>query len=270
MTELRRKIEIVLQQIEDEKASRLPHSQAHTKVDRASLQDDPNYTIRHYVDSACSVLSEPSDRSLPSIQVSSFLGSEDGTIAMSVEATTTDRPPKSFEVYLKGVPTCGPLSLQIDENQTLESFKNCIRLKLSLPNSSFSLMYGNKALDLPESTLESYGVSPYSTLLCMAFRPHRKDPGACTAWYARHRSQSAFVASIDEIVVETPEPKERVDEDPVQISELLETETLEREPIPSIPQARTVDVQGLQILFNPVDNGLTVIQCTELESNYHY
>jgi hypothetical protein len=105
MTELRRKIEIVVQQIEDEKASRLPHHQAHSKIELASLRDDPNYAIRHYVDSACSVLSEPSYRSLPSIQVSSFLGPEEGTIAMSVKTTTTDRASTSFQVFLKGVPT---------------------------------------------------------------------------------------------------------------------------------------------------------------------
>jgi hypothetical protein len=105
MTELRQKIEIIVQEIEDEKASRLPHPQAHSKIDLASLRDSPNYTIKHYVDSACSVLSEPSYRSLPSIQVSSFLGSEDGMIAMSVKTTTTDRASTSFQVFLKGVPT---------------------------------------------------------------------------------------------------------------------------------------------------------------------
>ena len=266
MTELRQKIEIVVQEIEDEKASRLPHPQAHSKIDLASLRDSPNYTIKHYVDSACSVLSEPSYRSLPSIQVSSFLGSEDGMIAMSVKTTTTDRASTSFQVFLKGVPTSGTLTLQIDENQTLKSFKNCIRSKLRLPDSSFGLVYGNKVLDLPESTLGSYGVGPNSTLFCMSFIPHKTEPGA---WYAKHLSQSSFAARIDGIVVEILEPKERARE---SISYFLVggNKILEREPIPSIPQGRTAVPYSLQVLFRPGANSLTVIRCTELGSNYHH
>jgi hypothetical protein len=187
-------------------------------------------------------------------------------IAMSVKTTTTDRASTSFQVFLKGVPTSGTLTLQIDENQTLKSFKNCIRSKLRLPDSSFGLVYGNKVLDLPESTLGSYGVGPNSTLFCMSFIPHKTEPGA---WYAKHLSQSSFAARIDGIVVEILEPKERARE---SISYFLVggNKILEREPIPSIPQGRTAVPYSLQVLFRPGANSLTVIRCTELGSNYHH
>jgi hypothetical protein len=167
-----------LQTIEDEKALQLPPPQPHRDIDRATVRIDKTYALRHYLNSAASVLSEVTVRPAPSMQISSYLGSESfGEAQTFITAPTALASMNCSQIFIAGLPNKKTVILQVTPLDTVKLVEYKIRKKLGLPDASFQFIYRNRVLQRPNATLENYGVLHDSTLICASFRLDRTRPG---------------------------------------------------------------------------------------------
>jgi Ubiquitin family len=177
--DIHRKIEMIIDSIEDEKAARFP-ARPHTELDRSAVPFDPSYKMRHYLDSSCSLLSEITSRIAASMQVSSDSDSTIDNLAIPVIATNTGQAPLSSHIFVEANPPWfETLVLAFQEQQTVKDLKTAIKSKIYLyPESRFALLYRGEHLSNPDATLADFNISHGSTLtlLDIGLRPNTTEP----------------------------------------------------------------------------------------------
>jgi hypothetical protein len=187
-------LELVLQRLEDEKASQLPPSKPHRDIDRAAVRIDYTYPLRHYLNSAASVLTGTTARPPPSMQVSSYLASDSSATPQTfVTAPTIDLFNRCTQIFITGLPNVKTMVLQVESFHTIQSVKNQIRKRLDLPFASFQLVYRKRVLDELTAVLGRYEVVHDSSLLCVSFRPDGTTAGAWSPWTKLSDTRISFV-----------------------------------------------------------------------------
>jgi hypothetical protein len=171
-------LKLLLENLEDEKAAKLPQAEPHRDIDRSTVKVDYAFAIRRYVHDTASFFSENTVRPAPSMQLSSYLGSDaSGTVDTFYTTQAYHVLERCTQIFIRGILGSKTMVLQVEPLHTIASVKRKIRDRLDLPYAAFQLVYAGHVLANPTSTIEGYNISHDSTLLCVSFRPDELQPG---------------------------------------------------------------------------------------------
>ncbi|KAJ8105792.1 hypothetical protein OPT61_g9967 [Boeremia exigua] len=180
MRDYHTRLQQLLQTIDDEQAAHLPPAPSHQAADRSTVRLDKTYALRHYLNSAASVLSGTTLRSPQSIHASpstasTVLGDSQTYATASTIIGVTDAAICN-QLLITNLPSKTTIILQVTPHQTISSIHAQIRQKTSLPFAAFQLVHRTRVLRAETATLASYNIPPGATLTCVSFRP-RNTPG---------------------------------------------------------------------------------------------
>ena len=164
-------------------AARLPQAAPHRSIDRAGIRIDYTYALRHHLDDAASVHSGIDTPSTPSFQVSvpetssSGLSSEYHTAPMSQISNGECRQSskKCTRILIRNVGVHQDMAFQVAREDTIGTIKSLVREKIGLKHASFELLYSSHVLNLPDKSIDEYGIPNDATLSCLSFKPNTQE-----------------------------------------------------------------------------------------------
>ena len=168
--ELQERLPLILQQIEDVKATQLDTAPDHVAADREDVRVDYDYNLRHFLDSTASILSELTLDTTPSMQVSSFEASNSAVTSKHQTAAT-----HTVDVDLQELPTTGYMEilihnldniiimvLQVEPDDTIKVIEKFLCYSIKVPNTK--LYYSGKKLTNSAMSLKDYGIQHNSSI----------------------------------------------------------------------------------------------------------
>ncbi|KAH7173355.1 uncharacterized protein B0J16DRAFT_418661 [Fusarium flagelliforme] len=178
---LKEQMTTLLQNLENERAERLPKAPPHHAIDRSTISADLEWSTKRYLAEAASIFTEAVQRNDPSIQVSSYLGQESMTTTLWTCASLSETLVGTdfVQIFITGLPikNFDKLVVGIDLNDTVAEVRDSILRRLGLDRADFGLMHGNMVLTDTNATMKDYDVESNSSLRCVSFRPNRFAPG---------------------------------------------------------------------------------------------
>ena len=190
----------ILQELEEVKERQLPDAPAHRESDRASIQVDYRFTLRHFIDDAMSVVSGAARPASPSIQVSSLNASgsavtteyETAPSLFNGEGAITARSNPCTQLLVRSPTTAGTLAIQVQPADLVEDIKKTIQSRIGLPTARFELVHNGRILNAGQS-LQRCKIPHNSTLTCGSFRLRTE---ACAPWVNKILISGATVSSV--------------------------------------------------------------------------
>lgn len=178
MAEARKQLPAILKEIEEVKEKQLPVACGHAETDRARLRVDRTFTLRHYLDSTASIISDAVTPATASIQVSTFQcsGSDKSSAcrsaAMSLASESNHAPmiQHCIQLFVKNPIDTKTLILHLPPSDTIGRVKTIVRGKINLYDARFKFAHAGRVLD-DRLTLQDYEIPQDSTLTCVSFRP---------------------------------------------------------------------------------------------------
>lgn len=178
MAEVRKQLPAILKEIEEVKEKQLPIAREHAELERARLRVDHNFALRHYLDSAASIISEAVTPATPSIQVSTFQSSgsdkssayQSAAMFLASESDHAPMVPHCVQLFVKSPIDTKTLLLHLLPSDDIERAKTIVRGKINLHDARFKFAHAGRVLD-DRLTLQDYDIPQDSTLTCVSFRP---------------------------------------------------------------------------------------------------
>ncbi|KAL6716718.1 hypothetical protein ACLMJK_006286 [Lecanora helva] len=182
--ELREKLSTLTQQVDTVRENQLPPARAHADVDRAAIETDFDFTLRHFLDDAAAAITDVLTPVTPSIQISSFKASSGCTTSIFWTAPTQRASDMDFpaiaseytQLFISNVAGDQTLVFHIESRISIQSLKNEIRQRIKLPKVQFQLTYAGDVLE-EASSLDECAIPHNATLRCVSFRPNAAITG---------------------------------------------------------------------------------------------
>ena len=157
-------------------------------MDRLSVRVDRDYALRHYLDSAASIVSGPATPASASLQVSDLVTSDSAitsiyqTAQSNLTSKSSLRPMSeyAFQIFIEGAldTKSRTIILQVEPKHAIAEVKALVRKVANLPYTAFKLCYVKYKFDYSrqvlaeELALEEYNIPHLSTLECVSFEQH--------------------------------------------------------------------------------------------------
>lgn len=150
----------------------------HAETERARLRVDRTFTLRHYLDSTASIISDAVTPATASIQVSTFQssGSDKSSAYQSVAmflANKNNHTPMiqhCIQLFVKNPIDTKTLLLHLPPSDTIGRVKTIVRGKINLYDARFKFAHAGRVLN-DRLTLQDYEILQDSTITCVSFRP---------------------------------------------------------------------------------------------------
>ncbi|KAJ4123256.1 hypothetical protein NW768_009790 [Fusarium equiseti] len=178
---LKEQMATLLENLENERAERLPKAPPHYAIDRSAIPADLEWSTRRYLAETASMFTEAVQRNDPSIQVSSYFDQESMATAFWTCASLSETLVGTdfVQIFITGLPikNLDRLIVGVDLNDTVAEVRDSILRRLRLDRADFGLMHGNMVLTDTNASMKDYHIESNSTVRCVSFRPNRFAPG---------------------------------------------------------------------------------------------